>query len=94
MFWSELKQLFTYPPIHIFTFLWPPHCLEIKSKNGKLVLVGVKTTIHLFTYSPFASLLPCLEIKSKNAKLVLVGVKTPIHLSTYSPFFGPPIVWK
>ena len=26
-------------------------CLEIKSKNGKLVLVGVKTTIHLFTYS-------------------------------------------
>jgi hypothetical protein len=28
--------------------------LEIKSKNGKLVLVGVKTPIHLFTYSlPF-----------------------------------------
>ena len=25
--------------------------LEIKSKNGKLVLVGVKTPIHLFTYS-------------------------------------------
>ena len=26
--------------------------LEIKSKNGKFVLVGVKTPIHLFTYSP------------------------------------------
>jgi hypothetical protein len=25
--------------------------LEIKSKNGNLVLVGVKTPIHLFTYS-------------------------------------------
>jgi hypothetical protein len=78
---SELKHLFTYSPIHLFS---PPFCLEIKSKNGKLVLVGVKTPIHLFTYSPFLAY-PCLEIKSKIGKLVLVGVKTPIHLFTYSP---------
>jgi hypothetical protein len=78
LFWSELKHLFTYSPIHLF------HSLEIKWKNGKLVLVGVKTPIHLFTYSPFlAPRRP--EIKSKNGKLVLVGVKTPIHLFTYSP---------
>jgi hypothetical protein len=48
LFWSELKHLFTYSPIHLF------HSLEIKSKNGNLVLVGVKTPIHLFTYSPFS----------------------------------------
>jgi len=28
-------------------------CLEINRKSGELFLVGVKTTIHLFTYSPF-----------------------------------------
>jgi hypothetical protein len=64
LFWSELKHLFTYSPIHLFS---APHCLEIKSKIGKLVLVGVKTPIHLFTYSPFSAY-PCLEIKSKNGK--------------------------
>jgi hypothetical protein len=52
LFWSELKHLFTYSPIHLF------HSLEIKSKNGNLVLVGVKTPIHLFTYSPFSSIAP------------------------------------
>jgi len=52
LFWSELKQLFTYSPIHLFS---PPNCLEIKTENGKLVLVGVKTTIHLFTYSLFSA---------------------------------------
>ncbi len=59
---------------------------------GAHVLVGVKTPIHLLTYSEYLFSAPhCLEIKWKNGKLVLVGVKTPIHLFTYSPFFGPPM---
>jgi hypothetical protein len=49
-----------------------------KMKNGKLVLVGVKTTIHLFTYSLSGN-----KIK-KVDNVFLVGVKTTIHLFTYS----------
>jgi hypothetical protein len=42
--WSELKQLFTYSPIHF---------LEMKSKKvDNLFLLRVKATIHLFTHSP------------------------------------------
>jgi len=47
-------------------------------------LVGVKTPIHLFTYSLFT--VHCLEIKWKIDNVSLVGVKTPIHLFTYSLF--------
>jgi hypothetical protein len=75
------------PNFSVFSFYFHP------SGNKTIflaahVLVGVKTPIHLFTYSPFLAY-PCLEIKSKNGKLVLVGVKTPIHLFTYSPFSPP-----
>ena len=51
--WSELKDLFTYSPIHLFSSLSP--CLEIKWKMDSFPLVRVKTPIHLFTYSPFCS---------------------------------------
>ena len=59
------------PPIHLFTpqiriksiryqSCQQTQCigvnvLEIKCKSGQLRLVGVKTTIHLFTYSPFSA---------------------------------------
>ena len=57
-------------------------CLEIKSKNGKLVLVGVKTTIHLFTYSLSGNKIKkwttfsCSELKQ-------LFTYSPIHLFAY-----------
>ena len=120
--WSELKQLFTYSPIHLFTYS-PIHLFTY-------------SPFHLFTYSPihlFTFTIPLgdlgaqnqngaqtphfhqnwayatnpaeppprfadmlihhpLEIKCKNVELSLVGVKTTIHLFTYSLFyFRPPI---
>ena len=62
LFWSELKHLFTYSPIHLFS---APPCLEIKSKIGKLVLVGVKTPIHLFTIHLFTFFLLLLFFEEK-----------------------------
>jgi hypothetical protein len=48
-FWSELKQLFTYSPIHLFTYS-PIHFLEIKSK--KWTAFSCCELKQLFTYSP------------------------------------------
>jgi len=61
LLWSELKQLFTYSPIHLLRS-------GNKMQNGKLVLVGVKTTIHLFTY--FTFLATPLDKQFRNSVLV------------------------
>ena len=56
--------------------------LEIKSNNGKLVLVGVKTPIHLFTYSLSGKKIKkwttfsCSELKQ-------LFTYSPIHLFAY-----------
>ena len=45
------------------------HPLEIKCKNVELSLVGVKTTIHLFTYSLFYFLPPIPWVRRLEPKL-------------------------
>ena len=96
--WSELKQLFTYSPIHLFAFTIPLGDLGAQNQNGA-------QTPHFhqnwaYATNPaeppprFADMLlhHPLEIKCKNVELSLVGVKTTIHLFTYSLFyFLPPI---
>jgi hypothetical protein len=56
----------TYSPIHLFTF--SPHCLEIKRKTENILLLRVKTTIHLFTYSPFPFILPFVNFRRVELK--------------------------
>jgi hypothetical protein len=64
LLWSELKQLFTYSPIHLFTFLATPLDKQFIIGN-RLERNGTWTTFlwselkHLFTYSP----IHFLEIK-------------------------------
>ena len=60
-------------------------CLEIKRKMDNLLLVGVKTTIHLFTYSPF----PFSGNKMQKWTTYLWSELK--HLFTYSPIHMP--VW-
>jgi hypothetical protein len=94
--WSELKQLFTYSPIHLFTFAIPLADLGAQKQNGA-------QTPHFhqnWAYATNPAELPPrfadmlihdpLEIKCKNVELSLVGVKTTIHLFTYSPFLLSP----
>jgi predicted permease len=46
-FWSELKHLFTYPPIHLF---WPPSLSGNKIEKWKISFWSELK--HLFTYPP------------------------------------------
>ena len=82
---SELKHLFTYSPIHSLQLQNFGIRVEIKWKMDNFFLVRVKTPIHLFTYSLFASSKLWKKGGNKTKKWKTFSWSELKHLFTYSP---------